>query len=173
MIAQETTRDTVLPAPHEIDVPGPNGLHLHFTQPKLGLYQCAEILHSTQASVPIHFQSDQRPNATLIDGADADGRNFLFDARLRRDLPWSLALWSLDGRYVVLTTFEVFNNKVDQQHSRFETAYDTTTGQMMQFASKTSLLDSETFAKWSPTKPGVALLWSGKDTETEEATPKR
>jgi hypothetical protein len=128
--------------PTLITVPGPDGIELRFSGLDHGLYRHAEVIRPR--SIPVAL-------------------------KLQPLSAWSLRLWSLDGRYVVLTTYILENGKVDLRNTRAVAAYDTSTGDLAQFAGRSGLLGNDSFVQWSPTYPDVALLDTGRGSKTEEA----
>jgi len=159
--------------PKVLTISGPNALSLRFTDPLEGLYRHAEILKAGQKPVPLDLSSDDPSEVMLVDGLDANGRNGLFKFKLRKDLPWSLRVWSLDGRYVVLVTYTLRNGHIDIRNERYTNAYDTQTGKPVVFSGKSKYLSNDSFEQWSPTKPDVAILFTGSNPPKEEAFPQK
>ena len=167
---QESLNERIA-TPAELSVIGPSGIRLRFSNPAMGLYRHAEILRLGRPPVHIGLAPDGPNTMTLVDGIDADANNASFAGRLSKSTPWALTLWSLDGRYVVLTTYSVIGGSIDQRNSRFSNAYDTVTGVLTHFRGRSASLASGGFIKWSSQKPSVALLDGSKG--AEEAFPEK
>ena len=144
-----------------LTVEGPGGARLIFSGPTQGLYRKVEALLPGRSAVEITLSAGSPPGQTLVDGPDAEGENGMPDIKLRKGLPWSLGLWSLDGNYVVLKSYETINGQVEERDSGDKEAYDTRTGEMVEFVGKTMTLDRFSFDHWSPIKPAVAILITG------------
>ena len=155
------------PEPAVLTVEGPGGARLIFSGPTQGLYRKVEALLPGRSAVEITLSAGSPPVQTLVDGLDADGENGMPDVKLKKDLPWSLGLWSLDGNYGVLKSYELFNVRLQDRDSGGKEAYDTRTGEMGEFASKSTHLGRFSFDHWSPTKPGVPLLLGMKSSLNE------
>ena len=169
MLKEPTCEEAALPTPRELIVPGPDGATIRFTHPSKSLYARAEIIRPGKLPTRVHFQTTPS-SLTLVSGLDAEANNALITTKLRRDTPWSLSLWSIDGHYLLLTIFDVIDGKLDVRNSRSKNAYDTATGALITFAnSKAGFLSADSFFQWSPSKPGIALLRTGD--HTAEATP--
>lgn len=142
-----------LSIPDKLTVPGPQGIAVRFTHPGRGLYSHAEIVRPGETPLPILFQTSPS-SITLVSAFEAQANNAVIATKLQRSLPWSLSLWSLDGQYLVLTTFDVIDGKLDIRNSRSKSAYSTTTGLLVPFSnSEAGFLSVDSFAQWSPTKP--------------------
>ena len=59
---------------------------------------------------------------------------------------------------MVLTTYGLINGQLDIRNDIDTEAYDTKTGEMVRFSSKSTRLGRFSFDHWSPTKPGAPLL---------------
>ena len=155
------------PAPDKI-LWGPGGRKLQFSHgiivPSDGdlfnFYYKVQVIFPSGKHVEIGLPSD-----TAIDGDDAEGRNrdrhsLIKDAATNHN--WSLALWSIDGKYIVLMGYQYLEGRWDFRNAYYLAAYDTETGDSPLFKGgirpNVGTLETHNFIQWSPEKSGVAIL---------------